>query len=201
MKKLALVISLLFSVCAFAQIENVTPKRPSPPRLVNDFANTLTPDQAEALEHAEEREEDVLRHTGEIPGELLIDRVQRNVLEQRHPGRSSWSSCDIRPVHRNRAVGRPRGDREIRDELRVGERNEMVLFPSHERPASGDIVVQPRGSGLRGREHVRAGVKLHQVRAEVLTGEVFRINLKLCRLVVFGGEGESGASDGSERHE
>ncbi|HEY6955584.1 MAG TPA: TPM domain-containing protein [Flavisolibacter sp.] len=50
MKKLALVISLLFSVCAFAQIENVTPKRPSPPRLVNDFANTLTPDQAEALE-------------------------------------------------------------------------------------------------------------------------------------------------------
>ena len=46
MKKLALVISLLFSVCAFAQIENVTPKRPSPPRLVNDFANTLTPEQA-----------------------------------------------------------------------------------------------------------------------------------------------------------
>ena len=50
MKKLALVISLLFSVCAFAQIENVTPKRPNPPRLVNDFANVLTPDQADALE-------------------------------------------------------------------------------------------------------------------------------------------------------
>jgi uncharacterized protein len=50
MKKLALVISLLFSFCAFAQIENVTPKRPNPPRLVNDFANILTSDQVEALE-------------------------------------------------------------------------------------------------------------------------------------------------------
>lgn len=50
MKKLALIISLLFSVCAFAQIDQVTPKRPSPPRLVNDFANVLTPDQTEALE-------------------------------------------------------------------------------------------------------------------------------------------------------
>jgi len=50
MKKLALVISLLFSFCAYAQIENVTPKRPVTPRLVNDFANVLTPEQAEALE-------------------------------------------------------------------------------------------------------------------------------------------------------
>lgn len=50
MKKLALIIGLLFSFSAFAQIENVTPKRPTPPRLVNDFANVLTPDQAEALE-------------------------------------------------------------------------------------------------------------------------------------------------------
>jgi uncharacterized protein len=50
MKKLALIISLLFSVCAFAQIDKVVPKRPSPPRLVNDFANQLTPDQELALE-------------------------------------------------------------------------------------------------------------------------------------------------------
>jgi uncharacterized protein len=50
MKKLALLISLLFSVCAFAQIDNVTPKRPNPPRLVNDFANVLTPEQVDALE-------------------------------------------------------------------------------------------------------------------------------------------------------
>jgi uncharacterized protein len=50
MKKLALVISLLFSLCVFAQIDKVVPKRPSPQRLVNDFANILTPDQIDALE-------------------------------------------------------------------------------------------------------------------------------------------------------
>jgi uncharacterized protein len=50
MKKLALIISLLFSVCAWAQIENVIPKRSNPPRLVNDFANVLTQDQVDALE-------------------------------------------------------------------------------------------------------------------------------------------------------
>jgi len=50
MKKLALLISLLFSICAFAQIENVVPKRPNPPKLVNDFANVLTQDQIDALE-------------------------------------------------------------------------------------------------------------------------------------------------------
>lgn len=50
MKKLALIISLLISVCAFAQIESVVPKRPNPPRLVNDFANVLTQDQIDALE-------------------------------------------------------------------------------------------------------------------------------------------------------
>jgi uncharacterized protein len=50
MKKLALIISLLFSICAFAQIKNVTPNKPNPPRLVNDFANALTQDQIDALE-------------------------------------------------------------------------------------------------------------------------------------------------------
>lgn len=50
MKKLALLISLLISVCAFAQIDNVVPRRPSPPKLVNDFANVLTQDQIDALE-------------------------------------------------------------------------------------------------------------------------------------------------------
>jgi uncharacterized protein len=50
MKKLALVISLLFSICAFAQIDKVVPKRPTAPRLVNDFANLLTQDQIDALE-------------------------------------------------------------------------------------------------------------------------------------------------------
>lgn len=51
MKKSALLIALLFSVCVFAQIDKVIPAKPNPPRLVNDFAGKLTPEQREALEN------------------------------------------------------------------------------------------------------------------------------------------------------
>lgn len=50
MKRLLLILGLLFSVCASAQIDKVIPKRKSPPRLVNDYTNTLTDYQAKALE-------------------------------------------------------------------------------------------------------------------------------------------------------
>lgn len=50
MKKLLVIFLLLFSICVHAQIENVLPKKPAVPRLVNDFANFLTPEQEEALE-------------------------------------------------------------------------------------------------------------------------------------------------------
>lgn len=50
MKRFLLFIGLFFSVCVNAQIESVTPKKPNPPRLVNDFTNTLTPEQVQALE-------------------------------------------------------------------------------------------------------------------------------------------------------
>ena len=51
MKRFLLLIPFfLFSVCSFAQIDKVVPKRPSPPKLVNDFTNTLTPYQVDALE-------------------------------------------------------------------------------------------------------------------------------------------------------
>lgn len=50
MKKLFLLLSFLVSVCGFAQIENAIPKRPVPPRLVNDYTGTLTPEQSDALE-------------------------------------------------------------------------------------------------------------------------------------------------------
>lgn len=50
MKKLALIIAVLFSVCALAQVEKYVPARPNPPRLVNDFANLLTPEQVQYLE-------------------------------------------------------------------------------------------------------------------------------------------------------
>lgn len=48
MKKLLLPIFLLLSLANLAQ--TIEPK-PNPPRLVNDFAHALTPDQAQTLEH------------------------------------------------------------------------------------------------------------------------------------------------------
>lgn len=46
-----LLMALLWSLAGQAQIEKVVPKRPSPPRLVNDFTNTLTAAQVQALEN------------------------------------------------------------------------------------------------------------------------------------------------------
>jgi len=52
MKHLILFIpALLFSFFASAQLDKVVPPRPSPPRLVNDFTNTLTAEQKDALEN------------------------------------------------------------------------------------------------------------------------------------------------------
>lgn len=39
-----------FLLCTFALFAQTIPERPNPPRLVNDFTNTLTPDQKQALE-------------------------------------------------------------------------------------------------------------------------------------------------------
>ena len=51
LKKILFIISCLFFVfCANAQIEKVIPAKPSPARLVNDFTNTLTNEQKNALE-------------------------------------------------------------------------------------------------------------------------------------------------------
>src|SRR4051812_47351252 len=50
MKKLALLIGLLFSLAGFAQVERYIPERPNPPRLVNDLADLLTPGQEQSLE-------------------------------------------------------------------------------------------------------------------------------------------------------
>lgn len=49
MKTLLFTLSLLFSVAVFGQ-KDVIPAAPNPPRLVNDYTNTLTPEQKDALE-------------------------------------------------------------------------------------------------------------------------------------------------------
>lgn len=50
MKKLLLILTLFISFSAIAQIEKVIPAKPSPAKLVNDFTNTLTAVQKQALE-------------------------------------------------------------------------------------------------------------------------------------------------------
>ncbi len=50
MKRLLFILTMFFSFCASAQMEKVIATRPSPPKLVNDYTNTLTPQQKEALE-------------------------------------------------------------------------------------------------------------------------------------------------------
>ena len=50
MKRLLLFFVLFISVFVEAQVEKAIPARPNPPRLVNDFTNTLTPEQVQALE-------------------------------------------------------------------------------------------------------------------------------------------------------
>lgn len=44
-------IFFLVSFCVQAQIEKVIPKRPNPPRLVNDYTNTLTSSEVQSLEN------------------------------------------------------------------------------------------------------------------------------------------------------
>jgi uncharacterized protein len=51
MKKILLILALLFSVGALAQMKEIINTPPSPPKLVNDYTNTLTSYQKEALEN------------------------------------------------------------------------------------------------------------------------------------------------------
>lgn len=50
MKKFLLILSLFFSSGVFAQMEKIISSPPNPPKLVNDYTNTLTPQQKEVLE-------------------------------------------------------------------------------------------------------------------------------------------------------
>jgi uncharacterized protein len=50
MKKLLLILTLFISTVAGAQLDKIISTRPSPPKLVNDYANVLTAQQVAALE-------------------------------------------------------------------------------------------------------------------------------------------------------
>jgi uncharacterized protein len=51
MKRILVFIFLFISFCGNSQIDKVIPKKPVPPKLVNDFADMLTPEQEHALEN------------------------------------------------------------------------------------------------------------------------------------------------------
>ncbi len=50
MRKILLILTVFFSFCASAQMEKIISTPPNPPKLVNDYTNTLTQQQKEALE-------------------------------------------------------------------------------------------------------------------------------------------------------
>jgi uncharacterized protein len=87
MKRFLSIILLLVSLCATAQIEKVVPKRPNPPRLVNDFTGTLTRDQVSALEQKLIHYDDstssqvaivIVANTGDYPVEEVALRILRD---------------------------------------------------------------------------------------------------------------------------
>src|SRR3954463_13774613 len=87
MKQLLLFSFLFFSVCANAQIEKVTPARPNPPKLVNDFTNTLTAEQVQALEQKLVAYDDstssqiaivIINTTGDYPIEEVSLKILRD---------------------------------------------------------------------------------------------------------------------------
>ena len=87
MKKLAVIILLLASVCAFAQIDKVIPNKPNPPRLVNDFANVLTAEQVEALErklvaYDDSTSNQVVVVTIQTTNDYAIDDVALGILRK-----------------------------------------------------------------------------------------------------------------------
>ena len=87
MKRLLVFFVLFIAVCGNAQIEKVIPPRPNPPRLVNDFTNTLTPEQAQALEQKLVAYDDstsnqvavvIMKSTGDYPIEEVSLGIIRN---------------------------------------------------------------------------------------------------------------------------
>ncbi len=88
MKHLLFIISLFFSFFAFSQgINKVVPPKPSPPKLVNDFANVLTPEQEQALErklvaYDDSTSTQIAVVTMASTGDYAIEEVSLEILRQ-----------------------------------------------------------------------------------------------------------------------
>ncbi|MGB3005476.1 MAG: TPM domain-containing protein [Chitinophagaceae bacterium] len=117
MKKLFLIFSMILSVCAFAQIDKIVPAKPNPPKLVNDFTGTLTPQQIEELERKLVMYDDSTSNqitTVIIPttGDYGVDEVALQILRQWGVGNKDINNGIVLLVAKN--------DRKIRIEVGYG---------------------------------------------------------------------------------
>src|SRR5437763_16542285 len=97
MKRFLLFFVLFISVFAKAQIEKTIPPKPNPPRLVNDYTSTLTPEQSQALEQKLVAYDDstsnqiavvIMKSTGDYP----IDDVSLGILRTWGVGGKEYSN-------------------------------------------------------------------------------------------------------------
>ncbi len=88
MKHLLFTISLFVSFFAFSQgINKVVPGKPNPPKLVNDLANVLTPEQEQALErklvaYDDSTSTQIAVVTMASTGDYAIEEVSLEILRQ-----------------------------------------------------------------------------------------------------------------------
>lgn len=117
MKKLFLLPLLLLTLYASAQIDKYVPKKPSPARLVNDYTNTLTAEQVQALENKLVAYDDstsnqvavvIIPTTGDYP----IEDVAIKILREWGVGGSTHNNGIVLLVAKD--------DRKIRMEMGYG---------------------------------------------------------------------------------
>ena len=117
MKKLLLILSLFFSICATAQIEKYMPEKPSPPKLVNDATGTLTQQQIDALERKLVAYDDSTSNQVVVviiptTGEYGVEEVALNILREWGVGNKDKNNGVVLLIAKN--------DRKIRIETGYG---------------------------------------------------------------------------------
>lgn len=117
MKKLLLIFSLFFSVCASAQIEKYLPEKSNPPKLVNDTTGTLTQQQMDALERKLVAYDDSTSNQVVVviiptTGEYGVEEVALNILREWGVGNKDKNNGVVLLIAKN--------DRKIRIETGYG---------------------------------------------------------------------------------
>ena len=94
-------------------------------------------------------DEDVFRELVDAVRELVVvDALDGHVLRDLRPGLVARGGVGVARVDRDGAARDLCGEFEVREHLRLGEADEVVLLALERRPAGGDVVVEPRSSSL-----------------------------------------------------